>query len=430
VLASWGCKDNCREDAFGLKAEIVEQELDALQLKMQKVKNDGSFQNFVYNCFVADVCPWDDEALQPLVKKSINTLTDGEKRFMVKQVWGNSQGKLLGALKNGMLSDEDLVSIHEFMQWQYQMPDVALAAPCAVKLACFEGASTVEGSGCILELKELMQTKRIVVFPIHADLHWTVVVLEMEEIGSMKVKRAHYFDWMEPCVARHRNFARKLLRLLTISAENQSFLELPVKHNKFRQRPGSNDCGFVVWYALEVFMKQRRMEGTWTLLPRPDLWRDRLQTFQRSLLKEQQAWALEDMKEKSKMWKPKFEIVRPGSKKTGDKNEEKAMLHLKWQEGKVIVKRKEYFGCPRCRWSTFGEGCESCNPAKAEKLKAVKDKEIQHLQNVVASWYAMLQEKGILVDHVPADQKPESKDMKGGGGTMGQQLHAFEGRLS
>jgi len=410
-----GCKDNCREDAFGLKAKVVEQTLGQLKLEMMKVKPDGKFQNMIYNCCVEDVCAWDEDKLKPIVKKSINTLTDGEKRFALKQVWGNQKGGLEGTLKGNMLSDEDLTAIHEFLQWQYQMPDVALASASVVKVIVVEGASTVEGATCIMEVKELMKTKRVVVLPIHADLHWTAVVLEMEDIGSMIVKSVQYFDWIEPVVVRNRNYARKLLRLLTIVEDSVQFLALPVKSNKFRQREGSNDCGFVVWYALEMKMKELRMEGACALYPTPEVWRERLNVFEKNLVKEQQAWAMEDLKKKPKTWKPKCEVVRPGSKTAMDKNEEKAMRDLKYFQGKLKHLRSEYFGCSRCRWSTTGNGCSSCNPAVDEKLKDVKEMEATHMKNKVEAWYAMLKEKGILVDHVPADEILQPGKLNGGG---------------
>jgi len=401
-----------------LKALVKEQNMSSLVLEMQKVKADGAFQNFMYSCFVEDVCPWTEEDMEPIAKKAVNSLTDGEKRFMVKQVWGNNKGSMKGTMKDAMLTDEDLLGIHELLQWQYQMPLVGIAPPALVKLACVEGASTEIGSQSILELKELMKTKRVVCMPIHANLHWTVVRLTMKEIGSLEVERAEYYDWLEPMAGKNCSYAKKILRLCTLKPADASFVELPPKTNKYRQRPGSNDCGLVVWYALEDAMKQLRMEGSRKLMPQPDVWRQRLQTLELSLLKEQQKWKLEDDKVKSKLWKPKFEILLPGSKKVGDKYEAKCMLDLKWAEGKVKVKASEFFACSKCRWGTSGDGCDACNPEKAKKLQAQKQQEVQHLQQAVKAWYDMLAEKGIILEHVPEDEKYDpDKELSGGGTT-------------
>ncbi len=74
--------------------------------------------------------------------------------------------------------------------------------------------------------------------------------------------------------------------------------------NSYKQSVGSNDCGLVVWYALEVFMKQSRLEGPWKLYPMPDDWRKKLQVLKERLYTEQQGWNLEVAQNK----KPKFQI--------------------------------------------------------------------------------------------------------------------------
>ena len=308
-------QDNCRADAFGLKAVVVKQNMSALTLSMQQVKKDGSFQNFIYECEVEDVVPWDEDQMQAMKMKSFSTVTNGEKRFMVKQIWGNDLGDTDSSRNGEMLADTDLTAIFEYLQFQYQQPKVAMATPSAVKLACVEGASTPEGAACILDIKAIMKTSTHVVIPVHAEMpkHWTAILLEMETLGSIKVKRAYYFDWLKPLQVRNRNYARKILRLLTLE-NDLSYMQLAAPHNKYVQRIGSNDCGFVVWYAMEVAMKQQRLEGSWNLMPRPDLWRATLNTALKNLLKEQQKWILEDLTPKKKNWIPAFEIVLPGQK--------------------------------------------------------------------------------------------------------------------
>ena len=106
------------------------------------------------------------------------------------------------------------------------MPLVALAPPNVVKLACVEGTSSEIGSECILELKQLMKTKRFVCIPIHADQHWTAIRLKMKEIGSLDVEEVCYFDWLEPISLRNCNYAKKILRLCTMK-NTGTFVELP-----------------------------------------------------------------------------------------------------------------------------------------------------------------------------------------------------------
>jgi len=393
-----------------------------LKLDVQLVKPDGAFSNVLYNCTVADVLPWDNEALEALPVKSARTLTKGEKRFMVKQVWGNHQGSLAGTLAGRMLADADLKCLHEYLQWQFQQPQIALAEPGVVKIAAVEGHTSEAGAQCIMELKELMKTKKVVVFPIHGDapLHWTALVLEMKAVGSGVVDKAYYFDWCKPLIAANRNYARKILRLCTLLRLGSmcTSVAMPAVKNKYEQRAGSNDCGFVVWYCLEVFMKKLRLEGEWLTCPRPEIWRKTLQSLEANLLKEQRDWKQEDEGEKTKKF-PLVEVVLPGTKKVGDPLFEKHKLETAVKEGKVKTKAKEFFSCARCRWSGSGAGCDQCNPAKAEEMQADKKKQVAHLMNAVVAWYAQLKEQGVTLEHVPEDKKLEKKDGDlSGGGTI------------
>ncbi len=65
--------------------------------------------------------------------------------------------------ENQMLVDEDLRAIFEYLQWQYQMPEFAMARPGVVKVACYEGMSSPEGGACIWEMKDLMEKFKYVV---------------------------------------------------------------------------------------------------------------------------------------------------------------------------------------------------------------------------------------------------------------------------
>ena len=56
-------------------------------------------------------------------------------------------------------------------------------------------------------------------------------------------------------------------------------MTLPAARNAYKQREGSNDCGFAVWQALEQCMKICRGEGDFTVYPDPRGWRKTLHTF-------------------------------------------------------------------------------------------------------------------------------------------------------
>ena len=400
---------------------VKKQQMSALTLEMQKVKADGAFANFVYNCNVEDVCPWSDAEAKPIEKAKLNTLTDGEKRFMLKQILCNTTGEgdlNLQSTKPGeMLSDEDLTATHELLQWHYKQPYVALAPPNVVKVLAVEGTSSIGGIQCIADIQEMMKTKKVVVLPIHAELHWTAVVLWMKEIGSLDVDHVDYVDFAEPIAVLNRNYARKVLRLLTLG--ESGFLKLPEKKfNRYRQKAESNDCGFAVWYPLELAFKVLRHEGERKLMPTPEVWREQLANLKRSLAQAGQKWKLADAAKK----KPKpVEVVLPDKKPIADKFEAKAMLDLKVKEG-LRMKFNEFFGCARCRWTTVGVGCDLCNPAKAEDLKAYKAKQTEDLKNQLDAWLEECRSKGQLVEHVPEYTTLETKKLVGGDSTMSVEM--------
>ena len=391
--------------------------MSQLRLEGGTVNSKGEYVKFVYPCDISEVLPWSTEAMLELKKKSLGTLTDGEKRFMVKQVWGNALGSSASTMQGKMLNDADLCAIFEILQYQYQQPLVTMVKAAAVKLAMCEGVSTSEGQLCILEIKYTMERCNYAVLPIHCEdpLHWTVLVLHMEALGSDKVKEAFYFDWCRPCMPGNRNYARKVLRLVTIA--DTSFMELPDVHNRYEQRAWSNDCGFAFWYALEVFMKKERLEGDWTLYPRPEKWRTQLHDFKKSLVKEQQKWLLQDAEKKKDSWRPKFLIHKPGEKVL-DKQAEKAEIEKQMKSGSCRHKATDFFACGSCRWTTSGEGCFNCNPAKAAEVKATREKQAQQLKKAVEVFYEILQKQGILPAHVPEDKPCEaSTDLMAGGGS-------------
>ena len=81
-----------------------------------------------------DVVECTGEEMEPKMMKSINTLTCGEKRFMVMQMWGNSVGNASRTQPGRMLADEELTGIFEYLQWQYQMPEVVMVKAAMIKM--------------------------------------------------------------------------------------------------------------------------------------------------------------------------------------------------------------------------------------------------------------------------------------------------------
>merc|ERR1712139_742044 len=100
-----------------------------------------------------------------------------------------------------------------------------------------------------------------------------------------------YFDWLKN-VQANRKAAEKVLAFLTADSP-EGVSRVPEVRNYYVQRSGSNDCGLVVWYVLELLMKRHRGEGDHTLLPDPITWRKKLHQFLVKLRQQQGQWALE-----------------------------------------------------------------------------------------------------------------------------------------
>ena len=388
-------------------------------LEVEKILKHGAMDKLKIPCDIGDIVPFEEDLMEPLVYKSMNQLHKGEKRFMVKQVWGNNAGSLGSTAKGQMLEDEDLQLTFEYLQWQYQSPEVSMISPNVVKVAAVEGFSEPGGRHAILEMQEAMQIFKYVVLPIHADtpLHWTAVLLVMhsdaeeEEVdngGVKKVKEIFYFDWCES-MKWNEAYARKVVRLLTL--EKDQFLKLPVKKNKFRQAAGSNDCGLVVWYALEVALKASRKEGMWMVYPSPAAWRQKLHTMKSNLYEEKASWTLEV----GQKLKPKFFISKPGEKIL-DKSAVAKLITSHWKAGSLKHKPAEFFTCGRCRWSSSGEGCFGCNPAKAAAVKADREKQCKQLEHALAAALEICKKKNLIEAEDPPDKPLEAMKLLGGNG--------------
>ena len=383
--------------------------MSMLTLELETVNKNGVAHSMKYPCDVSDVLPYVPESMQPLKMKSNGTLNRGEQRFMIKQVWGNSKGTYASMQKGRMLEDEDLVLIHEYLQFQYMRPEMTLADPDVVKFACMEGSSSDGGAEAIFKLRDLLDAFEYVVFPVHADnpRHWTVLLIHVKD-PVLKQMECWYFDWL-PTVQSNARYARKLLRLLTLQ-EDGTCVQLPPVQNGYKQRHASNDCGLAVYYVFEVFMKQLRTEGAWTLYPDPEEWRKKLHRLKYSLYEEQQKWNLEV----GQGQKPKFMIVIPGNKILDPKEMAKE-IGAQWKAGTLKHKPKQFFTCGRCRYKTDGEGCLGCNPAVAEKVQSEKERQVQQLKNAIQKSLQSLIDKGLMPADEPADEKYEKKTLQGGG---------------
>jgi hypothetical protein len=355
--------------------------------------------------------PCEEDPMEPLNMKSIGQLTRGEKRWMVNSAYGNS-GVMLGSTEaKQMLTDEDLQVTFDYLQWQYISYRVAMLKPSCVKVAMMEGLSTEEGSLAVLEAKEIMKQYDYVVVPVHSEvpLHWTVIMLRMKT-GSDEVEQCHYIDWLQN-VENNRRYAQKFLKFVTLQGE--SYMKLPGAFNKYRQASGSNDCGLAVWWALEVFMKEIRMEGAWRLSPNPAEWRKRLTTLKTTLHDERGVWLLEEATNK----KPKAMVALPGTKIL-ERAEMMKEITKHWKAKSLKHKASQFFTCSRCRWSQSGDGCFGCNPHKAAEVKADREKEAEQLKIALRQALEHCKSLGLLEETEPEDKLWKSKKLDGGGDIM------------
>ena len=87
------------------------------------------------------------------------------------------------------------------------------------------------------------------------------------------------------------------------------------------------------------------------------------------------------------------------------------------EKGTCKHKAKDFVTCSICRWSSSGDGCYKCNPAKAAEVKDKREKEALQVKAAVEKFYALVAAQGILVEHVPEDKvlEQKGKSMEGGG---------------
>jgi len=401
-------QDNAPADVFGVDATVVRQLKNLITLEVETF-------NYVFGmkipqpkrrveCEVGDVVEVSGEEVDPKSMKSINSMSNAEKRFCIKQAWGNAVGYAVIATPGTMLSDEDLTLISEYLQWQYMMPEIQVMNAAGIKVVAHFGLTSPEGALVLQELRDALKIKKVVVCPIHCEaaMHWTFLVLMADEAG--KVLDVEYWDWLTN-VESNAGIAQQLLTMLTLdhtvpSGHAAAAMKLPAARNLYRQRHGSNDCGFALWQVMETHMKRQRLECDIGVLPKPVEWRKLLNTFETNLCNEQSKWDMET----AQGLKPKFVISIPGHKKTGSE----------WNFLKMH--RKEFFSCSSCRWSQSGDGCCYCNPAKHAKLSEEKNKSGRQLAEALKKAVESCQKLGLLPALMePAAPSAPSGGMKGGG---------------
>jgi len=193
--------------------------------------------------------------------------------------------------KQKMFTDEDIVAMHELLQWTYQLPEVRIMMPSVSKVLATDGLDTEEGQMAVLQAQENMKQCRWFAVPVHSSepLHWTCVLFKMDPVQLGEVAEVRYYDWS----GRVSSNARAATRLVACLTSNIRLRQLPATTNSFRQVPSSNDCGLAIWHALEQCMKEQKGEGQHTLYPTPVAWRQRLAAFIEVLEKEQDLWGME-----------------------------------------------------------------------------------------------------------------------------------------
>ena len=405
-------QDNAPAHIFGQFADVVRQKGSMLTLMVKQKKQ--IFGVLVpetcarFECDAADVVQISGEEMEPKPMKSLGALTKSEKRFIVKAAWTNNKGYALNGDPCRMLDDGDIMCIFEYLQWQFQMPEVGIVRPNIVKMAAAFG-DTEDGNLALMQIRDAMQQHEVLALPVHCDspLHWTALELQLKP-GTDEILSLRYGDFLGR-VKQSAEIARKVLALISWQpGEELKPPEIPKTWNHYRQRECSNDCGFVVWHLLENAFKRRRNEGNGGVYPNPAAWRKTLKTLLEGLVKEQESWSQEEISSK----KPRHPVSLPGEKLKG----EKAAATTVW--------RKQFFTCSTCRWSTSGEGCTYCNPAKHEALAKEKEKRSKELAGALMKALQTCKDLGLM----PADPevKPPDGPLQAGGG---DNVEHMEGNL-
>ena len=368
-------QDSYAADVFGVPAIVTRQKGSLLTIAVQVwAKNGDELLPKRYDVDVNDVILVTGKEMKPIIKKNLSTLTTGEKRFMIKQVWGNHAPDKL-ASGNSMLSDTHLRAAYEYYQRQYQAQELRLASASMVTHILTEGVDTPAGSLALATMKEEMHASKIYILPVHSEtpLHWTFITIKKAQQGTDEIESVEYTDWLLG-VESNRFKAEVLWAMLS----DYKHGELPQHANRYRQRRGSNDCGLAGVWLMERCCRELRGEGTMRIYPNAKGLREQLAATLRVLITAHEKWRLEDALGKG----AKVIIDIPGAVIPDKKQYAEKVKDLSSQ-GKLITQKEKFYTCSKCRWTPTGEGCVNCNPARHEKLLKEKLIEAEKLKIAV-----------------------------------------------
>ena len=359
---------------FGVKAVVNKHQGSLLQLEVPVYGKAGEpLPSRRYDCDISDVVLVTGKETPALEKKNLSRLTGGEKRFMIKQCWGNDMPDHLAP--GGMLSDAHLRAAYEGLQWQYQAQEVRMASATVAKIVASEGPTTPEGVMAIAQLKEELQLSLHYIVPVHcsAPLHWTFLSIRTKEQGTEEILGVDYIDWLHG-VSGNRVRAEMIWQCLSEGKMGA----LPRHCNGYRQRSGSMDCGLAGAHVLENVIKELRGEGVNAMYPDAKELRKSMEALLRVLGKEHDNWVHEVATDK----KPTVIIDLPGTVIT-DKKDYREKLKTMVKNNTLIHKKEHWYGCHTCRWTSSGLGCCYCNPAKHEAILKHKLQETGKLKHAM-----------------------------------------------
>ena len=325
--------------------------------------------------------------MKPIDDKRSTQLQSGEKRFMIKQVWGNDAVSGADNIPaRAMLSDRHLKLIYEWLCYKYQAQEVRMADPCIATMVIEEQGQTEGSVMGVLQMQEELALSKYYVVPIHSDkpLHWTFLCLCKAGQGNQDVIAVEYTDFL---IDMSDNLARATLLWKLLVPEGGIELQ---NVSQYRQKPLSNDCGLAAWYVLEQKMKASRGEKPWSIYPRLDFYRKTCAGLLSVLQKEYTKW-----KEEEKVDKSKAIILLPGTAATTREEHNKALKVLQ-AEGNHVIAQTSFSSCSTCRYAIGG--CKYCNPKKQDEYEAHKAMQKLHAENAMKKALQLTKELGVIVD--------------------------------
>ena len=321
------------------------------------------------------------------------------------------------------MCSEHLQLYLKFLQWSYKSPVTVLETE--LLLMIFEMQSSPDEQASTQVYIKTARTKweqaEVLLVPICAAQHWTLLVLEKQMVaGQCKIR---YYDSLSTESPECRVLSKFAVDILELKAE------VPSRRNCSRQEKGSQSCGYwIVWYSEEEMRSSVGLHcGSrgWPSADQMQELKKKFERFQDSMKtelekskKEVKASAEKALKASAKAASKKgaaasssaaiadassaaapeeVEKVFPTPKKVKfeDLSEERQKIILK-------VKEKGFGTCSKCHWSSGG--CLGCN----------WEKTLEHWLKVENCW-----EEG------SSSSKPSAKPkIIKGGGAGGEEAHA------